>query len=89
MKAVNLSLWRSVRHDWGDDLDSKDYIGTVLLDEGTLVLHYFILEADSDREALKGMNLLCDMFDKMAGDLDNEFDNAVEEDQGDKNEIPI
>lgn len=31
-------------HDWKDGLTKEEYIGTVLLWEGTLVLHYFLKE---------------------------------------------
>lgn len=31
-------------HDWGHDLSRDGYIGTALLYDGALVLHYFLLE---------------------------------------------
>jgi hypothetical protein len=31
-------------HDWGSRLSKEEYIGTVLLYEGMLVLHYFLCE---------------------------------------------
>ena len=33
-------------HDWEDDITKDEYIGTLLLYGGTLVLHYFLLEMD-------------------------------------------
>lgn len=31
-------------HDWGDRLSMEEYLGTVLLYDDTLVLHYFLTE---------------------------------------------
>lgn len=31
-------------HDWGDRLSKEEYLGTVLLCDDTLVLHYFLTE---------------------------------------------
>ena len=36
-------------HDWEDTLSMEQYIGTVLLDEDTLVLHYFIMDIEKWR----------------------------------------
>lgn len=33
-------------HDWGDRLSKEEYLGTVLLYEDTLVLHYFLTEIE-------------------------------------------
>lgn len=68
-------------HDWKDELDRDDYIGTILIDEGTLVLHYFILEADSDSETAKGLSQLCDTIQKIKEEFaDDEPDNVTDED---------
>ena len=32
-------------HDWGGRLKREEYIGSLLLMEGTLVLHYFLVDA--------------------------------------------
>lgn len=31
-------------HDWGDDLHRDEYLGSTLLYNDTLVLHYFLIE---------------------------------------------
>jgi hypothetical protein len=33
-------------HDWGDALKLEEYIGTLLLWDDTLVLHYFLVDSD-------------------------------------------
>lgn len=38
-------------HPWGDTLTKANYIGTLPLMGGTLVLHYFIVEGDLLEEA--------------------------------------
>ena len=35
-------------HDWGKDLKREEYIGSLLLMGGTLVLHYFLVDAPEE-----------------------------------------
>ena len=37
-------------HDWGSKLRREEYIGSLLLMDGTLVLHYFLVEAPEGEE---------------------------------------
>lgn len=42
-------------HPWGDVLTKENYIGSLSLMEGTLVLHYFIIEGDFLGDLLEGL----------------------------------
>lgn len=36
-------------HDWGDMLNKEEYLGTALLYDDTLVLHYFLTEVERQK----------------------------------------
>lgn len=53
-------------HDWGDTLTQKDYIGTVKLCGGSLVLHYFIVDpADKSDKAGQEVGRMYDILETM------------------------
>ena len=49
-KKEYLILAIGTGHDWGDRLKREDYIGTLLLQGGTLVLHYFLIDPPRKEE---------------------------------------
>ena len=61
-------------HDWGDTLTQKDYIGTVLICGGSLVLHYFIVDpTDKSDKAGQEVGRMYDILEAMR-QTDNEDD---------------
>lgn len=41
-------------HDWGSRLKREEYIGSLLLMDGTLVLHYFLVDAPAENSKESG-----------------------------------
>ena len=69
-------------HDWGDTLTQKDYIGTDKLCGGSLVLHYFIVDAaDKSDKACQEVGSMYNILEAMQQVAnENDEDDAYNDD---------
>ena len=69
-------------HDWGDTLTQDHYIGTVMIYGGSLVLHYFIVDAaDKSDKACQEVGSMYNILEAMQQVAnENDEDDAYNDD---------